>query len=720
MTPSSARRLLSTLNSINTPILDARARVTPGLSATVGQASGHQHSGSLGARTASVPLRRLPVSLLALGDTPNKPHRSPLGDPANVLDRESLRRSSSLRGTLRSQNTAPSLARTIQMKQARKAVAERLLQSRSAESSYAETEASSRSATQSPLSAAPEFFDEVAVAGSVHSREDDEQQTASKRRRAASGEAVRLSGDGELSGAGRAPIGGAGRPKRAHGRRLGRPGRSLSNVDGDVKWRFSARLAPLEDDGADSSSESDEDREALAAKVPLSKIRGGELIGLSLRPTTSAQSTSSSVGPTAVRSTGFGSNRMPIPIFSEPEPKAAAAPTAVAVSAPATALGTAAAAAAPLLTFATKAPEPAVPAAAVPSSSSLFSGISFKPAAEAAGAGKSEPEKASGAAPAVSATPLFGLSKPAAEAAEKPAADVSDNTSEVATAPTTPVFTFAKASAADTTPSAKTLADTWGKSTASFGGAFGVKPATAATANTTGATTPELAPKPVASAPTFSFGLSKPAATTTAAPGLFSFGAAASSVPATTAAPAEDKPKPDVKFSFGSLGASSASGTQTPSLAADKPAQQTLFGQLGAGSSSEAPNILTAKRTRGDEAAESAGAAPKPAFSFAAGGATGGGFSLPSSTSNAPAFGSLAAKDTTTPAFGGPASSTAPESKPGGAFSFGGGAAAPSSSSGGVSFTFGLDSKPLTRPVKVIDATMDSSDSMATTSAPSN
>ncbi|KAJ2327999.1 hypothetical protein GGI00_004315, partial [Coemansia sp. RSA 2681] len=279
MTPSSARRLLSTLNSINTPILDARARVTPGLSATVGQASGHQHSGSLGTRTASVPLRRLPVSLLALGDTPNKPHRSPLGDPANVLDRESLRRSSSLRGTLRSQNTAPSLARTIQMKQARKAVAERLLQSRSAESSYAETEASSRSATQSPLSAAPEFFDEVAVAGSVHLREDDEQQTASKRRRAASGEAVRLSGDGELGGARRAPVGGAGRPKRAHGRRLGRPGRSLSNVDGDVKWRFSARLAPLEDDGADSSSESDEDREALAAKVPLSKIRGGELIG---------------------------------------------------------------------------------------------------------------------------------------------------------------------------------------------------------------------------------------------------------------------------------------------------------------------------------------------------------------------------------------------------------------------------------------------------------
>ncbi|KAJ2322656.1 hypothetical protein GGI00_005864, partial [Coemansia sp. RSA 2681] len=382
------------------------------------------------------------------------------------------------------------------------------------------------------------------------------------------------------------------------------------------------------------------------------------------------------------------------------------------------------AAAAPLLTFATKAPEPAVPAAAVPaaavpSSSSLFSGISFKPAAEAAGAGKSEPEKASGAAPAVSATPLFGLSKPAAEAAEKPAADVPDNTSEVATAPTTPVFTFAKASAADTTPSAKTLADTWGKSTAPFGGVFGVKPATAATANTTGATTPELAPKPVASAPTFSFGLSKPAATT-AAPGLFSFGAAASSVPATTAAPAEDKPKPDVKFSFGSLGASSASGTQTPSLAADKPAQQTLFGQLGAGASSEAPNILTAKRTRGDEAAESSGAAPKPAFSFAAGGATGGGFSLASSTSNAPAFGSLAAKDTTTPAFGVPASSTAPESKPGGAFSFGGGAAAPSSSGSGVSFTFGLDSKPLTRPVKVIDATMDSSDSMATTSAPSN
>ncbi|KAJ2744748.1 hypothetical protein GGI20_002717 [Coemansia sp. BCRC 34301] len=730
MTPSSARRLLSTLNSINTPILDARARVAPGQCATVGVASGHQYLANLGERTALAPLRRLPVSLLALSDTPNKTHRSPLSDLASGLDKESLRRTSSLRGTLRSQNTAPSLARTIQMKQARKAVAERLLQCKSSESSYAGTEASSRSATQSPLSAAPEFFDEVSVAGSVHMREDDVQQTASKRRRAASGEAIRLGGDGELDDSDvRMPAGHTNRLRRAHGRRLGRPGRSLSDVNGDVKWQFSARLAPLEDDEADSSSESDEDREALAAKVPLSKIRGGELIGLSLHPTTLSQSTSSSVGPaTAVRSTGFGSNRMPIPIFSEPETKAVAAPTVVAVSTPATAPSTAAA---PLPTAASKAPEPTVPAAteASPATSSLFSGISFKPATQTVDASKPEPEKASAVvAPPVSSAPLFTFGKPAVDATESPAADVPDNASEVATAPTTPVFTFAKTSATDTTPSAKTLADTWGKSTASFG-AFGAKPTTVATANTTGATTPELAPKPVTSAPTFSFGLSKPAvaASTTAdsaskpaatAPSLFSFGTAVSSVPAT----AEAKPKSDVKFSFGSFGTSSASSTQAPSLATDKPAQQTLLGQLGAGASSEVPTILTTKRTRGDDATESAGAAPKPTISFGSGSASGG-FSLASSpsTSNTPAFGSLVAKTTTAPAFGMPASSTEAGSKPGSTFSFGAAAsAAPSNSSGGAPFTFGLNSKPLTRPEKVIDTTMDSSDSMVTTSASGN
>ncbi|KAJ2064351.1 hypothetical protein GGI17_001057 [Coemansia sp. S146] len=716
MSPSSARRLLSTLNSINTPILDARGRATPGLSATVGVTSGYQYSANIGERTSAVPLRRLPVSLLALSDTPNKTHRSPLGDPANVIDKETLRRSSSLRGTLRSQNTAPSLARTIQMKQARKAVAERLLQCQSAESSYAESDASSRSATQSPLPAAPEYFDNVAVAGSVHPREEDEEQAASKRRRASGGEAVKISGDGELDGvSARASNGQAGRSKLALGRRLGRAGRSLSTVDSGVKWRFSARLAPTSDDEADSSPESDEDREALTAKVPLSKIRGGELLGLSQRPTSSTQSTSSSVGYSAVRSTGFGSTRMPIPLFSEPEAKEAT-PTAVSASTSisATAFSTTAAATAPFLTTtsATTAPtlvpatssaaEEAAPVAktAAPASSSLFSGISFKPASEvaAASASKSEPEKTTAAvASAVGSTPLFSFGKPAsAETAEKPA-EIPDNTSEVATAPTTPVFTFTKTSAADSTPSAKTVADTWGKSTA-LPGAFGVKPSTA---NTTGATTPELAPKPVTSAPTFSFGLNKPAAAAStadsskpaAAPSLFSFGSAAPSAPATTTAAAaaatEEKPKSDVKFNFGSFGAAA---------------------------SSEAPNILTTKRSRGDETTESAGTAPKPAFSFMSG-ATGGGsggFTLASSasTSNAPMFGSLASKDTSSAA----APAAASGFKPSGTFSFG--SAAPSTS--GASISFGLGSKAVPGPEKVIDTTMDSSDSMATTSAPGN
>ncbi|KAJ2095302.1 hypothetical protein GGI16_005252, partial [Coemansia sp. S142-1] len=709
MSPSSARRLLSTLNSISTPILDARGRATPRLSATVGVTSGYQHSANIGERASAVPLRRLPVSLLALSDTPNKIHRSPLGDPANVLDKATLRRSSSLRGTLRSQNTVPSLARTIQMKQARKAVAERLLQCQSAESNYAESDASSHSATQSPLSAAPECFDDVAVAGSVHPREEDDvEQTASKRRRATGGEAVRLSGDVELDGiAARASNGHVGRSRQALGRRLGRAGRSLSTVDSGVKWRFSARLAPTSDDEADSGPESDEDREALTAKVPLSKIRGGELLGLSQHVTSSTQSTSSSVGYSAVRSTGFGSTRMPIPLFSEPETKEAA-PTAVSVSTSAsttTAFSATAATTAPFLTSTAataptivpvtdRATEEAAPVAktAAPASSSLFSGISFKPALEATGASKSEPEKATGAAaPAVGSTPLFSFGKPAlAETADKPA-EIPDNTSEVATAPTTPVFSFTKTSAADSTPSTKTIADTWGKSTA-LPGALGVKPSTS---NTTGATTPELAPKPVTSAPTFSFGLSKPAAATStadsskpaAAPSLFSFGSVGSSAPAaTTTVTTEEKPKSDVKFNFGSFGAAT---------------------------SSETPNILATKRSRGDEATESAGAAPKPAFSFTSGATSGGGsggftLALSTSTSNAPVFGSLASKDTSPAATSG--------FKPSSTFSFGG--AAPSTSS--APFSFGLGSKPVPEPEKIIDTTMDSSDSMATTSAPSN
>ncbi|KAJ1825264.1 hypothetical protein LPJ60_000105 [Coemansia sp. RSA 2675] len=703
LSPSGARRLLSTLNSINSPILDARGRLASGLPSAVGVASGLQYSATAGERLASLPLRRLPVSLLALSDTPNKIHRSPLSDSANVLDKETLRRSSSLRGTLRSQNTAPSLARTIQMKQARKAVAERLLQYKSAESSYAGSDASSCSAAHSPLSAAPELFEDAPVAGVVHSREEDEEQTASKRRRAASGGAVRLSGDGELDGVAKRASGArVGRPKQATGKRLGRAGRSLSTVDSNIKWRFSARLAPASDDEADSSSESDEDREALTAKVPLSKIRGGELLGLSQHLTTSTQSTSSGVGLSAVRSTGFGSTRMPIPIFSEPETKE----TAPAVAPPAASASTTA----PLLSFAPvpapavpvseSAPAEAVPVAKtiVPASSSLFSGISFKPASEAAVASKPEAEKPTApVAPAASSASLFSFSKPA-ETAEKPA-DVPDNTSEVPTAPTTPVFSCVKTSAADTSSSVKPIADTWGKSTA-LSGAFGVK---APTADTTGATTPELAPKPVTSAPTFSFNLSKPAASAStaeaskpaAAPSLFSLGSIAPSAPATTTAAAEDKPKTGGSFNFGSFGAPS---------------------------SSDAPNILTTKRARGDEAAEPASAASKPVFNFqsaATGGGSGGfNFASSASTSATQLFGSQASKDAgSTAAVAAPAAAA---SGFGSTSAFSLGAAAPSASTSTASkpFTFDFGAKPVAAPEKVVDTTMDSSDSNVATSAP--
>ncbi|KAJ1997628.1 hypothetical protein GGI04_005329, partial [Coemansia thaxteri] len=590
MSPSSARRLLNSLSLINTPILEARCRVTSGQSATVGVAAGQQFlaaSGNAGERNSAMPLRRLPVSLLALSDTPNKIHRSPLGDPANVLDKDVLRRSRSARGSLRSQNTAPSLARTIQMKQARKAVAERLLlQSTSTGSSHGGTDAGVRSATQSPMSIASESFDDATTAGNVRPREDDEGIVANKRRRAAGGEAVKVADGKELDSASvRVSSGRIGRLKRLHGQRLGRAGRSQSLAESDVKWRFSARLDPLSDNEADSSSESDDDREALAAKVPLSKIRGGELIGLSLRPTTSAQSVSSSAGASAVRSTGFGSNRMPIPLFSEPEPeakaeaesKSEAVAVPVSATAPSTTTSAAAVVPAPTLSFATSAPEAApAPKAAETASTGLFGSLASKP----------EQEKPAGA-------PMFSFGKATpAPATDKPA-NAPDNVSEAATAPTTPVFTFASTSAADTTPSAKAAvpADTWGKSSAPSG-IFSVKPA--ATANTTSATTPELLPKPATSVPTFSFGsLSKAAASSTstteankpaATPPLFSFGSTTAAAAVTSAA--EEKPKSDVKFSFGSFGVAPPAGTPAQATPADKPAQ-SLFGNLGTKAASD-------------------------------------------------------------------------------------------------------------------------------------
>ncbi|KAJ2849449.1 hypothetical protein IWW36_002610, partial [Coemansia brasiliensis] len=135
VSPSNAQRLLNTLGSIHTPILDARSRSAGGpLSASHSRLSRGSSDLQLSAteRITPMPLRRLPISLLAFEDTSNDKRSSPLAEPAAPIDTSSLRRSTSLRAIPRRQATAPSLARTIQLQQARKAVAERLIRDRAA------------------------------------------------------------------------------------------------------------------------------------------------------------------------------------------------------------------------------------------------------------------------------------------------------------------------------------------------------------------------------------------------------------------------------------------------------------------------------------------------------------------------------------------------------------------------------------------------------------
>ncbi|KAJ2895392.1 hypothetical protein IWW38_002320 [Coemansia aciculifera] len=397
----------------------------------------------------------------------------------------------------------------------------------------------------------------------------------------------------------------------------------------------------------------------------------------------------------------FGSNQVPIPIFSELEPKAAVeAPTVAAVEAPTVAAATAptvmAASALASVTSATTAP-------------SLFAITKTPEPAEPDSVSKSETEEM--------------------------AADTTDYLSKVATAPTMltmlmmPMFSPASVSAASNALLVKVL-DIVHHMSMAPSGIFSIQLVTSAMTNATGTAMgtamPELVPKAVTSVPTFLFGLSKPAADLASKPvvtsGLFSFGAAAATLNVTTtsAVVAGDKPKSEFKFSFGSLGATLTAGTQATLAAASQSAQQMTFGQIcaGAGAAShKAPTILTAKQPHDNEASSSdMPAASKPKFSFGLSSATGSGFSLASLASSALVFGSQSFNFTTNPAFTSlTVNSTMPaSSKPVGTFTFGStatSATTPSGAGGGAefTFTFGCGSMPHTQPVL-----------MATTCSPSN
>ncbi|KAJ2727607.1 hypothetical protein H4S00_001476, partial [Coemansia sp. D1744] len=578
---SNARRLLDTLGSIHTPILDARSRSAGG---PVSGARLERHASALtvgSERSTPMPLRRLPVSLLALSDTPDKGPHTPLAESAESLDTSTLRRSSSLRAIPRRQATAPSLARTIQLQQARKAVAERLIWSRTADVQASSSDAGS------DADGTHIFAESLnGTTGHTRMREDDIEDTViSKRRRGIDGEAIDVSEDAEMADEDTSESKRrVERLKRTHRRHLPPARRATSAVDAGVKWRFSARFDPASDE-EESSSENDEDREALAAKVPLSKIRGGELIGLSLRSSASGLSSavSSASSAVAVRPTGFGSTRTPVPIVSEAEP-AASSSTAAGAEA----------------VEATPAPAPVVAAPSLASVTSAPLPVSTESKAEST---QSEVEK-----------PKFSFGASAPAEAEKPAP---------APAP------------------ASTAADTSAAPAFSFGG-FATKksdaeedaaPATSEAPKFSFGTTStkrsaEESDKPTMekpAAPTFSFGTAsakhsadnddKPAADKPAAP-MFSFGTAS----AKRSADDGDKPAAST-FSFGTTSAKRSADES------DKPATETpaapkfSFGTTSVAAEPASEKMSTSTFSFGSSkpetaAADSTSTATKPTFSF--------------------------------------------------------------------------------------------------------
>ncbi|KAJ2787741.1 hypothetical protein GGI15_000442 [Coemansia interrupta] len=584
VSPANARRLLSTLNAVNSPLLDARTRSVDDYS--------------------TMPLRRLPVSLLALSDVPSRTHRSPLANTFDMVDKDTLRRSASLKSIPRSHKTAPSLARTIQLQQARKAVADRLLWNRTANKGEYSTKA---------------------VAGDVHMRDDDDDddqendryvsaKMRNKRRRADDGHAVTVTGDDEMADSyygddnsdsdarysrtrlGRSNVRRDGRRKMA--RKTASRGSNRMAVDRGIKWKYSARLEAVSDnDEESSSSDSDIEREAVAAKVPLAKIRGGELIGLSMRPSTStsAPGITSAVVATAVRSTGFGSTRTPVPIVPEPEKPADAAPKTPPkqTSAPLISFNTPAAVVtpAPLSSQLAKdverqaSPSPAPGAAS--SLPSLFGNLA--PAAapatkpkEAEAVGKPT-TTTSGDSGAGAQKPLFGFGKPAASldtSAEK--APGTDSSASAA-----PLFSFGGLTSSSAAPDSASNADkaepsakranliSFGKPTDSDG--------TNKTTSLFGATKESTSET------------SKPAestsASTNAAPtsGLFSFGKQTETAPSASLF-GFSKPSEPVSS------AAATSATASESTAAPAPASSGLFAsKFSFGKTSDTPSLFGVK-----------------------------------------------------------------------------------------------------------------------------
>ncbi|KAJ1877601.1 hypothetical protein H4R99_007367 [Coemansia sp. RSA 1722] len=700
ISPSNARRLLSTLNAISTPVRDARSHTADGMS--VGQSG--QSSSSSSVQYSPMPLRRLPVSLLALSDTPSRTHRSPLANSIDVLDKQSLRRSASLKTIPRSHKTAPSLARTIQLQQARKAVASRLLKTKAAVENVEHTKA----------------YTVASLAGEVHMRDENEDyaysRRKSKRRRATDGHVVAI--DGDMSHGEEAEN----ESDEEHGRRASRSSRRRQKksrrdsrsdrmaVDRNVKWQFSARLDAVSDNDDDlSSSESDEDRDALAAKVPVGKIRGGELIGLSMRPTASASASSVTGSAAVVRSTGFGSTRTPVPLISEPEkPLSSLAATPATSATPSTPPR---ASAAPLISFST--PVPVVTAAPLAASAAASAAASENKEAPATKPGlfgsfavakpsqDDDKDGASGSKPAESAASkpaLFSLGNPTSTttttttaAASAVAAQTSGAESESMPAPTFSFFKPAGPSSVESNkrkPSAEeeekpaaaiaasSLFGSFKPTTASNNESADkpktpVKRATLFSASQPAEASKDTAEGEASKPAPIQFGFGKAAASEDAkasepAPSLFSFGksqaetstaatiVAPAFAPAAFAAPAaeaqETHKTADSGFSS-AFGKPAASTTGDSSGAASKPAS----GSVSFGSTLAAP---AADSKSSDQAK------PTPLFSFgAAGGATTGAasslFGAPKASTGAadsaatenkqPAFGSFAA----------PASSTA-------------------------------------------------------------
>ncbi|KAJ2557066.1 hypothetical protein EV175_001578 [Coemansia sp. RSA 1933] len=617
-----ARRLLNTINLINTPITEARTRFTVSHRGTLGD-SAHEQPGD-GAATIAygsspLPFRRLPLSLLALSDTPEKAPRGPMGDASSVLDKETLRRSNSAKNTPRLKNKAPSLARTIQLQQARKAVAERLMRSSMVSS---ESEAVSEAEYYAEVETATPQEDKMECeplnAGAVHGRDEDEESGPRKRRHMENGEAMDTSVDKEAAEVEEHKPKRRAAAKRApRGRRVVSFGRSTSAASESVRWRFSARFEPVADDGRDSSSESDDDREAIASKVPVSKIRGGELIGLSLRPTMSSASASSIPAAPTVRSTGFGGTRTPIPIDGEAEK---ASKPAEAAAGPKPAVGfTPQSTAAPV---AAVAPVVVASAASGPglAGSKLFGDLAKEPQktndSKPESEGKEAAKPATGFVPSSTAATseppkaTFSFGKPAESSSEAKTSLAS--TSEPETVPSA-VFSFG--AKADSTSEAKTVPS------AMF--SFGRKPEESATPeeSSKGAETPS---KPAVA---FSFGTK--AKEGSDKPAIFGEKTAAATFgekpAAATDVASADTSKPSAtlpKFSF-TLGANTAKeDSSTP--AAKEPAPAFSFkGASTPGSSGgfsfglKAVSKTEAESTTAAPASEST---PKPVFSFGLGG----------------------------------------------------------------------------------------------------